>query len=186
MDPNNMTSYNISIKIVALLVATSPGIVSAQQPSANKPMQDHAFDAVTQPLKDVNLKRDKVPAKLSAVRDDPYDLENMRSCSALSFELNELNAVLGADINEIELQSVAEKRERGVSQIAGGILGGLIPFRGVVRELTGANEAERDYLTAIAAGFARRSFLKGVATTKGCIAPPPAFKLKLPYDFAGF
>ena len=181
-----MTIYRMSFSIAAMIVIIWSGIALAQQPSANRPLQDHAVNAVSQPLKDTNLKRDQIPAKLLIVRDDPYNLENMRGCRALGFELGELDAILGADVNEVELQSVSEKRERSISQIAGGILGGLIPFRGVVRELTGANEAERDYLTALAAGFARRSFLKGVATTRGCIQPPPAFKLKLPYDFAGF
>ena len=62
---------------------------------------------------------------------------------------------------------------------AGGTLGGtgtvgrtvvnsLIPFRGLVREISGAAPAERRLNAAIQASFARRGFLRGVATGRGC------------------
>lgn len=53
---------------------------------------------------------------------------------------------------------------------AGGrtIVNALIPFRGLVREVTGAAPAERRLQAAISTGLARRGFLRGMATTKGC------------------
>ena len=44
----------------------------------------------------------------------------------------------------------------------------LIPFRGIVREVSGAAPAERRLAAAIDAGFARRGFLRGVLSARGC------------------
>lgn len=167
----------------ALCLATS---AQAAMPQKDLPIQQHAQNAVMQPAKDINLRKDPIPAKLIAVQDHPYDLENMRGCRALAIEVAQLDDVLGPDINQMQEESLAEKREEGVSRVAGSLIGGLIPFRGVVRELSGSNAAKRRFLTAIAAGNARRSFLKGVAVTKGCLAPPQPFKIALAYDLKGF
>jgi hypothetical protein len=52
--------------------------------------------------------------------------------------------------------------------LGGSLLGGLIPFRGVIRQLTGANAEREKMERAIYAGLARRSFLKGYAQGIGC------------------
>lgn len=158
----------------------------AEMPYKDLPMERHAENAVMQPVKDVNLRKDQIPAKLIAIQDHPYDLENMRGCRALEIEIVQLNNTLGPDINQLPEKSLTEKREKGVSRIAGSFIGGLIPFRGVVRELTGANAAKERFLKAIAAGNARRSFLKGVAVAKGCFASPQPSKITLAYNLKGF
>jgi hypothetical protein len=43
-----------------------------------------------------------------------------------------------------------------------------VPFRGWVRKLSGAERYSRQVAAAIAAGAARRAFLKGLAQGKGC------------------
>lgn len=158
----------------------------AEMPQEDLPMQQHAQNAVMQPAKDVNLRKNQIPLKLIAVQNHPYDLENMRGCRALGIEIAQLDDVLGPDINQMGEESLTEKREQGVSRVAGAMIGGLIPFRSVVRELTGANAAKRRFLEAIAAGNARRSFLKGVAVTKGCFTPTRPLELTLAYNFQGF
>ena len=44
----------------------------------------------------------------------------------------------------------------------------IVPVRGLVREVSGAASAQRELEAAIAAGFARRGFLRGVYQTRGC------------------
>ena len=53
---------------------------------------------------------------------------------------------------------------------AGGktIVNTIIPFRGLVREVSGAAPAERRLDAAIKAALARRGFLRGVATARKC------------------
>ena len=121
-----------------------------------------------QPAKDVNLHKDKIPVRLQEIRKSPYDLSGIEGCRAITTEISSLRPLLGPDVNEDPKLSKAEKRERKASRLAGGIIGGLIPFRGIVREVTGANASQRRYQAALAAGFARRSFLKGIAIGKGC------------------
>jgi hypothetical protein len=47
----------------------------------------------------------------------------------------------------------------------------LIPFRGLIREISGAAPAQRRLNAAIDAGFARRGYLRGVLRTRGCKTP---------------
>ena len=50
---------------------------------------------------------------------------------------------------------------------------GIIPFRGLVRQVTGAQRHQKDMDRAIQAGKVRRAYLKGVGMNKNC-APPAA------------
>ncbi len=164
----------ISAKSVAVCslaaLSAAPQPLRAATPNVEQPLVDHVEHAVTQPGRDVNLKKDKIPARLLEIQKAPYDLSNIGSCRTITSEIISLRSVLGPDVNEDPRLSRAEKRERSVSRVAGGIIGGLIPFRGIVREVSGANAAELRYQRAMAAGFARRSFLKGMAHSKGCKA----------------
>jgi hypothetical protein len=44
----------------------------------------------------------------------------------------------------------------------------VVPFRGWVRKLTGAERHSKKVANAIAAGIARRAFLKGIRFAQGC------------------
>jgi hypothetical protein len=48
---------------------------------------------------------------------------------------------------------------------------GLIPFRGWVRKLTGAERHSKEVASAIAAGIVRRAYLKGIGQSHGCETP---------------
>jgi hypothetical protein len=48
------------------------------------------------------------------------------------------------------------------------VVNSIIPFRGVVRELSGSAEADRRLQAATDAGIARRGFLRGVQRIRGC------------------
>lgn len=68
---------------------------------------------------------------------------------------------LGVDRDENRAGKLAE---------AGGktIINKIIPFRGLVREIAGAVAAQRRLDDAVDAGYARRGFLRGIQTMKGC------------------
>jgi hypothetical protein len=51
------------------------------------------------------------------------------------------------------------------------VVSSLIPFRGLIRELSGANAQDRAIQAAIQAGLARRGFLKGVGAVRRCGYP---------------
>jgi hypothetical protein len=48
------------------------------------------------------------------------------------------------------------------------VVNALIPFRGIVREITGAAPAQRRLNAAIDAGYARRGFLRGLHYARHC------------------
>jgi len=56
---------------------------------------------------------------------------------------------------------------------AGGktVINTIIPFRSIVRELTGAAPADRRMNAAVDAGLARRGFLRGVHAKQKCRTP---------------
>jgi len=113
----------------------------------------------------------EVPQKLKDIQKNPYSLNGLRSCSALQNEVRELNSVLGPDVNERVNRSKRKKREETAGRVAGSAVGSIIPFGGLIGEVTGANAERRRYNRAVYAGTVRRGFLKGVGRERGCRAP---------------
>ena len=128
-------------------------------------------DTVTQPLADANLKRREIPKELLVIRDDPYSLKGNKTSRQLIGEVDKMNAALGKDFDEIALETRGEKRRNSVIGTAGSVLTGFIPFRGLVREVTGAAPAQRRLNRALDAGYARRGFLRGLYTARKCKSP---------------
>jgi hypothetical protein len=166
---------NISLLLLPLIVSI-PITVAAQGPQpmpGDKPKTDKQMigDTVTQPLSDINIRRRDIPPELLAIRDDPYSLEGIGNCRAIIAEVQKLDTVLGPDLDEIEVNGLARKRREGVAGAAGGLIASLIPFRSLIREVTGAEQADRNYRAAIYAGVVRRGFLKGYGQHRRCAAP---------------
>ena len=127
-------------------------------------------DAIATPATDLNLKKDAIPALLLTAQDRPYSLSGLRRCVEISAAVSQLDAVLGPDID----LPVDPKTGLTAGRVAQAAVGSFIPFRGLIRELSGANEQERKIQVAIQAGFARRAFLKGVGEARGCRYPARA------------
>ena len=134
--------------------------------------------AIEAPLADLNLVQDKIPAVLLAAVKAPYALPSQRACPDLSNEVRALDDALGADLDTPPTLANPGLVERGsgmVGDAANGALMGaaqsVIPFRGWVRKLDGAERHSKEVAAAIAAGYVRRAFLKGVGQTLNCEAP---------------
>ncbi len=138
-------------------------------------------DAVTAPLEDLNLKRENIPQILADAIEKPYDLTGLDHCEAIAAEVGKLDALLGKDFDEPpppkDDRSMTQKGESMGSNAAVGAVRGaarsIIPFRGLVRQMTGADAHQKQVDTAIQAGKVRRAYLKGVGMNKNC-APPAA------------
>ncbi len=133
--------------------------------------------AVTAPLGDLNLVRAPIPPVLHAAQKAPYAVPAAQTCAGLTTDIHALDVVLGADLDIPPTPSNPGLIERGAAGDAavGAIRGaaeGVIPFRGWVRKLTGAERYSREVAGAIAAGTVRRAFLKGLGQSLGC--QPPA------------
>lgn len=131
--------------------------------------------AVTTPLRDLNVVRVDIPEILIQALDDPYARPPRNAkCATLIALIRPLNDVLGPDIDTIPPDDgpIATKGRSTALGVAGDLAGGAIPFRGVVRKLTGAESHDRLVAAAIIAGHTRRAYLKGLGEARGC--GPPA------------
>lgn len=155
---------------LALALCSAP--LAAQTVVAPKDVT--AGDVLTKPLSDVNLKKDAIPPILVAARENAYTTAGLRTCPAIQAEVRRLDAVLGDDIDVAQDKSLGEKRGNSVGNIAKSVVGSLIPFGGIIREISGANENERQWALALYAGSVRRAYLKGMGAQKGCRYPARA------------
>jgi hypothetical protein len=159
-----MTMKSASLlAVVTIAILSSPAM--AGQGERKKGTMGTAADAATQPLEDLNFKSADIPIELLSIQQEPYSLAGLSGCAELRKEIATLEEVLGPDAD-------APPQKSGVVNKAlktgGSFLGGFIPFRGVVRELSGANSNRRKMERAVYAGVARRGFLKGYIAAKQC------------------
>ncbi len=117
------------------------------------------------PAQDVGLSKIKIPAYLSEMS-NPY-MGLPTDCAAIRAEVEKLDGLLGADLDVPEDEDIM--RERNQLNAASSAVGSvLIPFRGVVRAVTGAAKNERDARNAYERGLVRRAYLKGRSEERDC------------------
>lgn len=137
--------------------------------------QSKVNTAVTTPLSDLNLVSAPIPEALVAAQRAPYAMPTDSDCKALALEIKGLDEVLGADLDAPQSEANRSLLERGTDITSAAAVGalqrtaeGVIPFRGWVRKLTGAERYSTRVAAAITAGGVRRAFLKGVRASKAC------------------
>jgi len=126
-----------------------------------------AEQIATQPARDIGAAKTTIPVPIQQAAAAPYSLKGLKTCQQLSRAIFDLNDVLGPDYDG---QVVTRENKAGKLAEAGGktIVNTIIPFRGLVREISGAAPAERRLDADIKAALARRGFLRGVATARKC------------------
>lgn len=152
--------------LAALAISVSPA--SARDGEKRDSVAQDAVDAVASPLTDLNIVSRDIPPTLQLAQIEPYRLEGLAECPALWDEIEALDAVLGPDADApADKDGIVNKGLK----TGGSFLSGFIPFRGIVRRVSGAKAEEDRFEAAVYAGVARRSFLKGVAQGRECSAP---------------
>jgi hypothetical protein len=147
---------------------------------ANKESLRGAAEA---PLRDLNVLRTKIPPVLLAALADPYDRPPGRAkCQDLAAMVKGLDDALGADLDtpSTDEDDLLEKGKEAAYGALAGATTDVIPFRGWVRKLSGAERHDKFVQAAINSGAVRRAYLKGLGEAKGC--NPPATQSHL---FAG-
>lgn len=147
-----------------------------------------AETVATTPLADLNLVQAIIPEVLQAARKSPYGppdapssgSTDARGCAPLQAEIDALDEALGPDLDTPPNPDNPGLIERGTTLATDAAFGalqrtveGVVPFRGWVRKLSGAERRSREVAAAIAAGGVRRGFLKGVRVTRDCPVPAP-------------
>jgi len=168
--PRRLGQAGLSALAFAAALSVPSG-VAAQTAEKTDTIKEDVVDAAAQPLEDLNLRSDDIPPILIIAQAAPYELaavtgqKDFDDCELIRHEIGLLEDVLGPDVDqEAEKEALAKRGLR----VGGRLLGGLIPFRGVVRELSGANAERAKINAAIFAGLARRGYLKGYGRGIGC------------------
>ena len=159
--------------IIAALAALPALAGEPAKPIAEKYVT--ARDVAATPVTDLNLRKDAIPPVLTAAVQQAYGLRGLGNCQQLASAIGELDAVLGDDV---DLPQTAVRRTSG-GRLAQSVVGSFIPFRGVIREMSGASNRDRNLQAAILAGVARRSYLKGIGQSRGCRYPARAATLEV-------
>jgi hypothetical protein len=122
----------------------------------------------------------RIAPVLVAASVNPYAPPEPLDCPTLAARVQELDAVLGPDLDD------PRRAARHAFSAAGLLISGLqsaIPYYGWLRRLTGADRREQLAEDTFAAGMARRGYLKGLGERLACT--PPAAPLRRPRDGEG-
>lgn len=140
--------------------------------------------AATAPLNDLGIRKTEIPSVLEKAQENPYLMPAGLSCVAIARELHELDSALGPDYDaaasaKAETSLMDKASDLAEDQAVGAVqrtAEGLIPFRGWIRKLSGAERHSKHVSACITAGSVRRAFLKGLAISQHCTMPelPPA------------
>ena len=165
----NVTHLPTSAAKLAL-VAFAAGSLASQPAFAQEDVtsnQPSVRDVAMTPLSDLNLSQDPIPDVLLRARAAPYSNRGIGECADILRAVGDLDAVLGDDLDT----TPSDNRGFSATGVAQSVVGSFIPFRGVIRELSGAKSHEYDFREAITAGLMRRGFLKGRGLEMGCPYP---------------
>lgn len=156
--------------LLVVLVASLSACASTEQ--------NRVGDIAATPLRDFNIKPTDIPPVLVEAKQKPYAAPFDQSCEGLGRQVAVLDDVLGADLDAESVSDEVSKTERAKTAVGKAATGalqktveGAIPFRGWVRKLSGAERHSNEASAAIAAGTARRAFLKGLALGRSCQQP---------------
>lgn len=152
---------------------------------ANK---DGIDGAAMAPLRDMNLLRTKIPPVLLEAMADPYARPPKRAnCDTLISMVAPLDVALGEDVDRKPPQENEDLMDRGKRMAGSAAFGAvadaaqdLIPMRGWVRKLSGAEKHDRLVQSAMASGAIRRAYLKGLGEANGCNPPATPQHLATP------
>lgn len=154
--------------LLGLLCIPSAAHAQIQASGAATGRDADLVDAALTPLADLNLARDPIPMSLLEARAAPYRDSQLTTCADIRQQIGDLDAVLGEDFD-----SGGNNQQPSLTpgNVAKRLVENFIPFRGIIREISGANNHQALFREAIIAGLARRAFLKGIGQERGCAYP---------------
>lgn len=146
-----------------------------------------AMSAVVSPFEDIGLVKAPISEKLEKIAENPYTMPKSLRCDKLRKEIAELDELVGPDdsmpvgvLDNIDEKSTREyvdkgadiAKNRAVDTVRSHV--DIIPYRSVVRAVSGADKHSRMAAYSLQSGKLRRAFLKGLASTQSakCLIAP--------------
>jgi|SRR5579859_510671 len=134
--------------------------------------RDGIKGAAKSPLRDLNVLRTKIPGVLLQALADPYAQPTTEDCPEILALVAPLDDALGPDLDRTkEEDGLMTKGRNTALDLAAGAASDVIPFRGWIRKLTGAERHDHLVQSAILAGAVRRAYLKGLGEADACPMP---------------
>ncbi|MFO1338303.1 MAG: hypothetical protein U1F53_08705 [Burkholderiaceae bacterium] len=170
--------------LLALAPVLALAACASSPSNTEAPRADNAVaQAVTSPLNDLNMVQAPIPPALKLAQKAPYAPPAEPGCDAIAAQVKGLDEVLGTDLDAPPSPHNPGLVERGSKEVGDAATGalksaaeGIVPFRGWVRKLSGAERYSKEVAAAIAAGTVRRAFLKGLGQAQGCASPAAPLK----------
>ena len=161
----------VQARALVLTIGIAAGSGCAATTYTYRAGDNRVGDAIGEPLRDSGWTRQTPPDVLLHAVEAPYKLPENADCTEIRSEIAALDLVLGPDLDVVDTRK--DPSDLDVSGLVSSAIGGVVglPFRSIVRRLSGATGRERDLVKAILAGMVRRAFLKGVAH-QTCATPP--------------
>jgi len=155
-------------------LAASDPAPEGQLQTTDETTKSTVQDAASAPMHDLNVIRAKIPPVLLAAMADPYMRPTPANCSVIISKVRELTVALGDDLDtpDEDPDNTLGHKSAGLGrELVRAGAESLLPLRGFVRKLTGAEQHDRLVQNALTAGNVRRGYLKGLGEARGC-APP--------------
>lgn len=195
------SARNIILTCLAAGWLTACGGSDTIDLTSSKNVRD-AIDAATGPLEDLNIKKREIPEPLKVAARDPYALPDAKKCEDIRAQIAVFDEILGADmqakevevasadgsflglsmsISDVKIPDSEQLQDQATSYAHDSVMGfirdqtNIIPFRSVVRTVTGAKRYQKKVAEAYEAGKLRRAYLKGYAQQKfgrKCLTAP--------------
>ncbi|MBO9557165.1 MAG: hypothetical protein J7515_01095 [Caulobacter sp.] len=175
-----------SLVLLAVAVPVLAACASKSEPPPQKIQttseanKDGITGAAQAPLRDMNLVRTKIPPVLLEAMADPYARPPGKkiTCETLIMLVAPLDLALGEDVDRRPPEDNEDLMDRGKRMAGSAAFGAmasaaqdLIPMRGWVRKLSGAEKHDTLVQHAVASGAIRRAYLKGLGEARGCNPP---------------
>ena len=157
----------IAIPLAVALASAAPAVAQSTK-TTEKEVEKTAVGVVEKPLEDANIKKTKVPPELERIMANPYSTVGIKTCADYSAAVAELTRILGPDVDSPQAKASGGSATEFVLGAGAELAGGLVPFSGLIRKVSGAEKAQKHAAAAVLAGNLRRAFLKGSGRAKGC------------------
>lgn len=181
--PNRSSNSRMTTRFSACaiaLIATLAGPLESHaedakpvSPSEGATMtRDSMKAALKQPLNDLNLLQPEIPSVLQEARSAPYARPTEVACDIIISDVRKLDAELGQDLDQETTEASVKQKAAGKGlDLMRDAASGVIPYRGAVRFVSGAQKHDRLVFEAQRGGDIRRAYLKGMGESMGCQYP---------------
>lgn len=153
-------------------------LASSDQNSANSKVNNAAKEIITQPFRDLGFMKKEIPPPLAQIT-DPYATPEGMDCAWISYQISQLDIVLPHEAvrapsfddrsdREKSADAMSKATDSAVNEAVRGAATSIVPVRGIVRKLSGAEKADSEYNAAIERGKIRRGYLRGLSFAKNC------------------